>query len=138
MTIPRSIKTALRHSQERAENERDAWIETARQHARNEDFYRGVVRQIGELFGDAAKTSDDGSVQQDVLALKVPELVVGLKATNAELLAALGLIAEFGDKTLIAPSLGRDCDEAHQLGANKAFSQAADIARAAIAKVEGR
>jgi hypothetical protein len=62
--------------------ERDAWIETARQHARNEDFYRGIVTQIGEMFGEAARTSDDGSVQQSVLALKVPELVADERAKS--------------------------------------------------------
>lgn len=52
-----------------------AWYETARQFARNTEFYRGIVNEIGEMFGDAAKTSDDGSLQDSVLALKVPELV---------------------------------------------------------------
>lgn len=52
-----------------------AWMETAAQAYRNEDFYRGIVVQIGEMFGDAAKTSNDGSIQQDVLALKVAPLV---------------------------------------------------------------
>jgi len=51
------------------------WLDTAAQMQRNADFYRGIVVQVGELFGTAAKTSDDGSVQEDVLALKVPELV---------------------------------------------------------------
>jgi hypothetical protein len=32
------------------------------------------------MFGVAAKTSDDGSIQQDVLALKVPELVAAALA----------------------------------------------------------
>ncbi len=62
-----------------ARAERDAWIETAKQHLRNEEFYHGIVNRIGEPFGVAARTSDDGSVQQDVLALKVPELVVKLR-----------------------------------------------------------
>jgi hypothetical protein len=53
----------------------EAWKETAAQHLRNEEFYRGIVRQIGEQIGIAARTSDDSSVQDDVLALKVPELV---------------------------------------------------------------
>lgn len=60
---------------EQAISERNNWCETAMQHLRNEEFYRGIVRQVGEMFGDAAKTSDDGSLQEDVLALKVPELV---------------------------------------------------------------
>src|SRR5471032_1651557 len=52
-----------------------AWREIAAQHHRNEEFYRGIVVAIGELFGVVARTSDDGSVQDDVLALRVPELV---------------------------------------------------------------
>lgn len=63
-----------------AAEERNAWEETARQYARNMEFYRGIVELIGEQFGDAAKTSDDGSLQQSVLALKVPELVSALRA----------------------------------------------------------
>lgn len=54
---------------------REGWKEPAAQFARNADFYRGLVTQIGEMFGEAARTSDDGSVQDSVLALKVPELV---------------------------------------------------------------
>ncbi len=58
----------------------DPWMEDAMRHCRNEQFYRGIICQIGEMFGVEAKTSDDGSIQQDVLALKVPELVARLKA----------------------------------------------------------
>lgn len=54
------------------------WTDTARHHAKNEEFWRGLVHETGELLGIACKTSDDGSVQQDVLGLKVPELVRGL------------------------------------------------------------
>jgi hypothetical protein len=54
------------------------WMDTAAQQMRNAEFYRGIVVQIGEMFGDAAKTSDDGTVQEDVLALRVPELVRAL------------------------------------------------------------
>jgi hypothetical protein len=51
------------------------WLDVAAQESRNRDFYRGIVCQVGEMFGDDAKTSDDGSLQDSVLALKVPELV---------------------------------------------------------------
>jgi len=51
------------------------WREMAREYSNSSDFYRGIVVQIGEMFGEAARTSDDGSIQSDVLALKVPELV---------------------------------------------------------------
>lgn len=42
---------------------------------RNCEFYQGLVTQIGEMFGVAAHTCDDGSISDSVLALKVPELV---------------------------------------------------------------
>lgn len=51
------------------------WMDTAAQHSRNEEFYRGLLGQIGEMFGDEAYRSDDGSLQDSVLALKVPGLV---------------------------------------------------------------
>jgi len=59
--------------------QRDGWKETAIQHARSSDFYRGLVIEIGELFGDAAKRQDDGGLSEDVLCLLVPGLARGLK-----------------------------------------------------------
>jgi len=56
-----------------------SWMDAAARHIRNEEFYRDIVHEIGELFGDEAKTADDGTVMEDVLALKVPELVKKLK-----------------------------------------------------------
>jgi len=56
----------------------DAWIETARQHANNEEYYRGLLDRIGERVGPSAYVSDDGSVQDSVLRAKVPELVSAL------------------------------------------------------------
>lgn len=52
-----------------------SWIEIASTHVESTVFYRDIVKQIGEMFGDAAKTADDGFVHEDVLALRVPELV---------------------------------------------------------------
>lgn len=63
----------------RAEGEREAWTETAREMANGLEFYRDIVRQAGEQLGPEAYISDDGSVQDAVLALKVPELVVALR-----------------------------------------------------------
>ncbi len=66
--------------EEEAERNREAaaWRETAEQCQRNTDYYRGLVVRIGKLFGLAARTSDDGSVQEDILVAKVPELVEAL------------------------------------------------------------
>lgn len=60
--------------EENLSRERDAWMETANQQARNAQYYRGLVVKIGQMLGQSAYTSDDGSVQ-DVLCDKVPELV---------------------------------------------------------------
>lgn len=86
------------------------WMETAKFHAINEEFYRGIVRQIGEMFGDAAKTSDDGTIQDSVLALKVPELVAGA------LYGHLRLTPDQCDKLLAAGN------EAARLEFNEVFS----------------
>lgn len=64
------------------EAERDGWMDSARQFSNGQDFYQGIVRQVGEMFGKEAITSDDGSVQDDVLALKVPDLVAKLMAES--------------------------------------------------------
>jgi hypothetical protein len=68
--------------------ERDGWIEAAAQHLRNEEWMRGLLEQIGALFGDAARTSDDGSVQDSVLLLRVPELAAAMKAERDRLRGA--------------------------------------------------
>lgn len=61
---------------------KDAWELSAAQMCRDKEFYRDLVWKIGEGFGEAAYTSDDGSKQQDVLALKVPELVEKLRCQH--------------------------------------------------------
>ncbi len=76
LPIPETLEAAIR--------ERNAWCETAAQHCRNEDYYRGLVQRIGAMFGEDAYRADDGSVMQDVLCAKVPEIVaehLGLTAT---------------------------------------------------------
>ena len=74
--------------------ERDAWIESAAMMDGDARFYQSIVKQIGGLFGEAARTSDDGSIQQDVLALKVPELVEALQAERDALKATLQMMTE--------------------------------------------
>lgn len=58
-----------------------------------------------------------------------------LRAQNAELVAALGAISALKGKTLLCGSYasGDDASKAYSLGANRAFDQCADIARAALA-----
>lgn len=67
--------------------ERDAWIESAAQFSRNEDYYRGLLDEIAVNFGQDAHTADDGSVSQDPLRAKVPELVAARIQSDAVELA---------------------------------------------------
>jgi hypothetical protein len=59
-----------------AVRQRDGWINVAAMHHRNEEYYRGLIDQIGEALGPQAYISDDGSVQDSVLRAKVPELAI--------------------------------------------------------------
>lgn len=69
---------------EREQRHTDAWMNTAAQHLRNECYYRGIIQDIGELFGEDAFISDDGSRQQDVLCAKVLDLVRGVVASHTK------------------------------------------------------
>lgn len=48
----------------------------------NTEFYRLIVDQIGDLFGEPARTADDGTVHDSVLALKVYPLVARMFHTS--------------------------------------------------------
>jgi len=76
-------------AQREAEQRTLGWEDTARQYALNVDYYRDIVTEIGELFGDEAKTAADGVGHDDVLRAKVPDLVRSLRqrADAAEALA---------------------------------------------------
>lgn len=63
----------------------DNWLETAAQHLRNEQFYYGLLEQVALHLGPDVFVSDDGSVQDAPLMLKVPDLVLSLKNRVAEL-----------------------------------------------------
>jgi hypothetical protein len=63
---------------ERVERERDNWQEAAAQHSRNQEFYQGIVTDIGDMFGLPARLAADGTICEDVLALKVSDLVAQL------------------------------------------------------------
>ena len=60
---------------EKAVAERNGWINAAAMYCRNEEYYRKLVQEIGQMLGLDAFTADDGGVHEDVLCAKVPELV---------------------------------------------------------------
>ena len=51
------------------------WMQTAAQNQRNADYYRGLLGQCGEAIGDRAFMCDDGTISQDVLCAKIPEII---------------------------------------------------------------
>lgn len=51
------------------------FMQTAADYARGAEYYRGIIDQCGAHIGIEAFTSDDGTVQEDVLAAKLPGLV---------------------------------------------------------------
>ena len=53
----------------------DNWIEIAAQNQRNCDFYRGLLDECAEAIGPMAYTADDGSVYDEPVRLKIPEIV---------------------------------------------------------------
>lgn len=51
------------------------WMQTAAQNQRNTDYYRGLLEQCGKTIGDRAFTADDGTMSNDVLCAKIPEII---------------------------------------------------------------
>tara|TARA_Y100000310_G_scaffold328962_2_gene397993 strand:- start:61 stop:489 length:429 start_codon:yes stop_codon:yes gene_type:complete len=53
----------------------ESWEEIAKQHCRNEEFWRGIVIDVGRLLGPEVYVQDDGGVSEDPLALKIVPLL---------------------------------------------------------------
>lgn len=53
----------------------DVWAETAAMFSRNEDYYRGLLDEIAEALGPEAYTADDGSISDEPIRAKLPDLV---------------------------------------------------------------
>jgi hypothetical protein len=78
-------------------------------------------------------TPDYSAIEAEMIAIGITRLTRWeLYVEISRLRAALEFISAMRGMTLIAPSLGDDCDKAHQLGANKAFEQVADTAHDAL------
>lgn len=78
-TVERLIEGDLYHSVidaiEKEQKLTDNWVETARQHYRNEEYYQGLLTKIGEIIGKEAYIRDDGTISENVLRAKLPDLV---------------------------------------------------------------
>lgn len=65
----------LLHENRRLGQEVENWKETAAQFARNTEYYQGLLDNIAENFGIEAYISQDGSLQDEPLRAKMPDLV---------------------------------------------------------------
>lgn len=125
-----------------------AWMAHAAGYARDVDFYRGLVVQIGEMLGKAAYTADDGSISEDVLCIKVPELVrmalrpapmieIPVDAASGQLFRTLPVVVEAYQVTREnGESVARWCD-AQFLSLYGRGDRGEDISHVAIRAVEG-
>lgn len=71
----RQLETAIKKRDD-AVRQAEGWMESAASFSRGQDFYHGLITEMGEVIGKPAYTSDDGSIQQEVLALKVRDIVL--------------------------------------------------------------
>lgn len=88
--VRRILKLARRLLEAEAEARRSAkaWEESAAQFARNEDYFRGLLDECAKHLGPACYVCDDGSISQDPLRAKIPELVAATaKLANDRLTA---------------------------------------------------
>ena len=90
----------------------EGWKETAAQHLRNKDYYRGLVQEVGKHFGADAYISDDGSIQQDILCAKVPDLVARMNERVWELESERTLFQEYVAKN---PKVMEDAEREMEL-----------------------
>jgi len=95
--IPKTLEDAIR--------ERDAWVETATQFSRNEEYYTGLLDKIAASLGSDAYTSDDGSVYEDPVRAKLPELIAhrltALSSASGDVVAWQSIETAPRDGTLI-------------------------------------
>lgn len=82
-----AIETAVRIRE--LERQRDAWEETAKQHLRNEEFWRSLVHKTGTILGGRVYVQDDGGVVDEPLGLRVPEVAAEMVNQRDALRAAL-------------------------------------------------
>jgi len=54
------------------------WMKVAERGFRGAEYYQGLLDQCGRHIGVEAFTAEDGTVQQEVVAAKLPELVKDL------------------------------------------------------------
>jgi hypothetical protein len=59
----------------REEEHTTAWRNVVAESYEDSAYYRGLLLEIGQMFGDEAHFSDDGTYQEGILVAKLPDLV---------------------------------------------------------------
>lgn len=75
---------------EQAVQERDFWVESAAQFNRNEEYYRGLLDECAVAIGIESYTADDGSIYDEPVRAKVPDLVRAILGSLAALVREYG------------------------------------------------
>jgi hypothetical protein len=79
-------------------------------------------------LGEYGESDRQGDIREAAAA------IAALMAERDAMATTLKLIADHDGMTLLAGSLGDDGDRAHQIGANKAFNQMAEIAKSTLSR----
>lgn len=58
------------------------WMDSWAQAQRNADFYRGLLNDVANYLGPDVYRADDGTIMEDPLLLKIPELIARLIQEN--------------------------------------------------------
>ena len=114
------------------EAESKGWEECAKMHAGNQEYYRNLVAGIGELFGEEARTSDDGSKQDSVLVAKVPELVNQLAAQNERVRKIIGGTPKYSSDEDDLEEIESAMDEAWKILNESPAASLAEIQASAV------
>ncbi len=110
-------RRALLAEVDRIKSERDGWIESAAQFHRNAEYYAGLVDQVAAFLGPNVFVSDDGSVQDNPLRAKVPEMVGHLSRLDKLAREWLKMQREVGGDI-------NHCEDSDVVAAREAYSAA--------------
>ena len=92
----------VKEQRDSAQRERDGWREDAERGMRNQEYYRGLLVKIGDMFGDEARRDDTGAVGEDVICCKVPELVKAHMLNGVAVSTSLAYVSTHAKDSCIA------------------------------------
>lgn len=72
----------------------DNWEQTAIEWMENAQFYRNLLDEVAQHLGSDVFVADDGSVMDEPVRLKIPELVAAMAEREARMMSVLSAIRE--------------------------------------------